>query len=386
MPEHQTNTPHRKPSKPSQHTRHSKRGTASRRTAKSTNAVKNRKSTENAPKRRPRRRRKNMRKPIIAFVIFIVVIFLIVGSIQWTSNKPHHQNNAFRIIRTRQEGPAKLSVKEKKEQQAKKLAARKKKLKTDLPQAWQTAAKDYTGGVEIAVHSEETGDTYTWSNAQQPRTYSMASTVKVSILAQLLHNRGGALSSGEQALAERMIEQSDNSAAQSLFNIVGSSGLNTLFSSLGMTHSTTASGGWGRTQTTPADQVILLNNIYYGSNYLNDASRSTISDLMSKVIPEQSWGISKGSKTYYLKNGWLNEPKGWIVNSIGFIPSTSAKAKNSYTIAVYTDANGSGGMAGGEAMIESLALETKKQLQPKAVVEDNDNNAQTTGNAADHNQ
>ena len=41
---------------------------------------------------------------------------------------------------------------------------------------------------------------------------------------------------------------------------------------------------------------------------------------MSQVIPAQRWGVPAGARpgvTVHVKNGWLPDPRLWVVNSIG---------------------------------------------------------------------
>ena len=120
---------------------------------------------------------------------------------------------------------------------------------------------------------------------------------------------------------------------------------------------TQAHEAWGMTTTTPADQIKLLNNIFFSSTKLSDSSRNYIKSLMSNVETDQQWGISAGSNDFALKNGWLDQDDGsrkWIINSIGYI---NGSHNNDYTIAVYTDDNSS--MSSGEKLIEKLALSTR---------------------------
>ena len=123
---------------------------------------------------------------------------------------------------------------------------------------------------------------------------------------------------------------------------------------------THANEAWGMTTTTPADQIKLLNNIFFSSTKLSDSSRNYIQHLMSNVESDQQWGISAGSNNFALKNGWLDQDDGsgkWIINSIGRV---NGSQDNDYTIAVYTDNNSS--MNSGEKLVEKLARSTKNIL------------------------
>lgn len=228
---------------------------------------------------------------------------------------------------------------------------------TQLQDAWKSTLQQADGHVTIAVYSNQTKKTYTASNATN-HSYRMASTVKVSILVGLLMKQG-TLNSSEQANAQAMIENSSNTAASALFVELGEkSGLQETFDKLGMTDSK-AHEEWGLSTTTPSDQLKLLNAIFYSSNLLSTSQQSYVRNLMQNVESDQQWGISAGSTNFYLKNGWLDEDDGWIINSIGYIPGNNG-ASDSYTIAVYTDDNSS--MQNGENTIEKLAKSTSKIL------------------------
>ena len=227
---------------------------------------------------------------------------------------------------------------------------------------WESLINGYQGHhIMIAVQSQNTGNIHEYTNTPGYRLIT-ASTVKVAVLALLLHNTNGNLSAYQQQLAANMIRNSDNNATTTLINnyLGGTAGLQAIFSALGMNQTNTAANGhWAQTLTTATDQLKLLNEIFIKtqSDYLNENSRNYIKSLMSSVNSSQTWGISAGSSQYYIKNGWsaLAAPWPWFVNSIGFIPGTN---NDGYTIAVYTDNNLP--MSVGVNMIESLARATKE--------------------------
>ncbi|WP_302176192.1 serine hydrolase [Limosilactobacillus ingluviei] len=228
-----------------------------------------------------------------------------------------------------------------------------------LQTAWRTQLAGRSERVSIALYSAQTGQLYTRTNAADHQ-FHMASTVKVAILAGILRQEKGHLTAQEKALATRMIENSDNAATNLLFEdyLGGQAGLQATFAAFGMTHST-AHKAWGLSTTTPADQVRLLNQIYFSSDQLNDPSRAYLRYLMAHVATDQQWGISAGSDSFALKNGWLPYGKDqWIINSIGYIDGPGA---NDYTIAIYTDHNPS--MASGKQLVEQLAQVTRQAMR-----------------------
>ena len=230
----------------------------------------------------------------------------------------------------------------------------------NLVEQWKKILNGYNGHhVMIAVQSQKTGIIHEYTNSPGYRLL-MASTVKVAVLAQLLHNTNGNLSNYQKTLASKMIRNSDNNATTTLVNgyLGGTKGMQAIYSALGMYQTTPGENNhWGLTKTTATDQLKLLNEIFIKphSSYLNDTSRNSIRSLMGSGASDQNWGISAGSKDFYLKNGWLalTAPWYWYVNSIGYIP----RGNDSYTIAVYTDNNLP--MEVGVKRIEALARVTK---------------------------
>ena len=233
-----------------------------------------------------------------------------------------------------------------------------------LVRQWKTIINGYANNhhILIALQSQKYGAMHEYASVPGYRLPT-ASIVKVAILAQLLHNTNGNLNSYQQELARKMIQNSDNNAADILVGryLGGTSNMQAIYSALDMTQTTPGQGNhWARTLTTATDQLKLLNEIFIKphSSYLNDQSRAYIKSLMGSVSGDQRWGISAGSSQYYLKNGWsaFSAPWTWYVNSIGFIPQEN----NGYSIAVLTDNNLP--MSVGVNIIESIARSSKNYV------------------------
>jgi Beta-lactamase enzyme family len=201
-----------------------------------------------------------------------------------------------------------------------------------------TAAASYlstrTGTVLAAVYDVRTGQT--WRLGQgQPQ--AEASVVKLDVLETLLSERGGdgGLSASDASLATQMIEDSDNTAATSLWYEVGGPARIRLFNTeAGLTQTTPSScvvcagfswPGWGLSTTTPADQIALLRKLITPSSLLTVAERDYALSLLENVTPSQRWGVSGGvpaQVTVALKNGWLplaGVDSDWQINSVGWI-------------------------------------------------------------------
>jgi hypothetical protein len=207
------------------------------------------------------------------------------------------------------------------------------------------------GVILAAVYDLRTGQT--WQLGQgQPQ--DEASVVKLDVLETLLAERGrtGAeLSATDQALAEQMIEDSDNDAATSLWDEVGgASSIRSFNSAAGLADTAPSSclncpgfpwPGWGLTTTVPRDQLALLRALVEPNSLLTNAERGYALSLMENVTPDQRWGVSGGvpaQATVALKNGWLplnSADSDWQINSVGWISGSG----RDYLIAVLSTGN-----------------------------------------------
>lgn len=156
-----------------------------------------------------------------------------------------------------------------------------------------------------------------------------ASIMKADILSSLVLQRQRdhrALTAGQRRLAEPMIRESDNNAADALYSAAGgASGVKKANKALGLKDTTPFAGSWGSSLTTPADQVRLLRNLVSDKSPIKAPGRQYILGLMGSVLDEQAWGVSAAARPgerVALKNGWTpvrHQGHGWAVNSIGRI-------------------------------------------------------------------
>jgi len=207
------------------------------------------------------------------------------------------------------------------------------------------------GTVMAAVYDVGTGQT--WSIGP-PDPEAAASIVKLDILETLYAQQGNGpagLPAADQSLAQEMMEDSDNSAATSLWNAVGGPGrIQSFNTAAGLTHTLPSScvdcpgfawPGWGLTTTTPTDQIALLRALVGPSTLLTDAQRNSVLQLMENVTPAQRWGVTGGvppQATVALKNGWLplnGARTDWQINSIGWVSGSG----RDYLMAVLTTGN-----------------------------------------------
>jgi Beta-lactamase enzyme family len=208
-----------------------------------------------------------------------------------------------------------------------------------------------SGTVLAAVYDVRTGQTWQLGDGT---AQDEASVVKLDVLETLLARQGSGLpSQADQALAQSMIEDSDNDAATSLwYDAGGAEGIGEFNDKAGLTGTTpsqcvTCAGfpwpGWGLTTTVPADQLALLKQLVVPGRdpLLSAAQRSYALSLMENVTAGQAWGVSGGvpaGVTVALKNGWLplnDANTDWQVNSVGWISGDG----RDYLVALLSTAN-----------------------------------------------
>ncbi|MGC1419975.1 MAG: serine hydrolase [Acidimicrobiales bacterium] len=177
--------------------------------------------------------------------------------------------------------------------------------------------------VTAAVYDVDSGRTYVYNPGVHERTASM---VKIDILASLLwddQEDGHSMTARELLLASKMIEQSNNGAADRLWSDIGGRDALDSFNSLIGFRQTIPSYSWGDIETTPRDQLQLLKAIVLPNRILNAASRKYEMGLMEDVDPGERFGLGWGSPprvTVGLKDGYYPEATtGWQINTSGFV-------------------------------------------------------------------
>lgn len=222
------------------------------------------------------------------------------------------------------------------------------------------------GHVTAAVFDVRSRKTWLLHPAQREYT---ASIVKVQIMGALLRQAeltGKPLSPSQRALMTTMIENSDNTAATTLWDSVGGpAAIGRFDRSIGMRQTVpstlrfipgTQLPGWGLTTTSALDQITLMSKFAYPNMVFNDADREYGLSLMRHIEADQAWGITGGvpaGTTVALKNGWVPIPPTnlWTVDSIGWV---FGHGRN-YVIAVLTGDNPS----------ESYGIDTIQAISAK---------------------
>ncbi|RSN13998.1 serine hydrolase [Nonomuraea sp. WAC 01424] len=161
-----------------------------------------------------------------------------------------------------------------------------------------------------------------FGHAEHQHDMITASGAKVDILTALMLDRDR-LHEDERDLAERMIIESDNGAADALWGRVGGA-MSGVYQRLGLNETAPGPGMyWGGTSTSPADRIRLLKVLVNGGKGLSDGDRALVLGLMGRVVKDQSWGVSAAARPgdrVALKNGWTPRPfihNTWAVTSYG---------------------------------------------------------------------
>jgi hypothetical protein len=191
-------------------------------------------------------------------------------------------------------------------------------VQTCRPGSVSVAAYDVASGHQVAVGAT--------------RGMLTASLVKLEFLETLLlrHQRAGtALSDGERADAQAMIENSDNGAADDIYwDDAAGTGLDAAERPLGLSPKLTKPRGddfWGLSTTSAPEQIALLKDLVLHGSPLSPANRRYALNLMENVEADERWGVpvvADKHSTYAVKNGWLaidDDGGRWAVNSDGIV-------------------------------------------------------------------
>ncbi|MFD9095299.1 serine hydrolase [Streptomyces collinus] len=226
--------------------------------------------------------------------------------------------------------------------------------KASLSRAMASVTVPSGARVSAAVFDPDSGAGAGYGTA----AFDTASIVKVDVLAALLlqaQDAGRHLTDAEKAYATKMIENSDNASTTALWHTIGrAEGLDAANRRFGLGSTSGGAGElWGLTQTTAADQLRLLRQVFTTDSRLSAASRAYVRGLMESVEPDQRWGVSAAAPgtSPALKNGWLPRSTTglWDVNSIGRVRVDGAD----YLVAVLSE--GTVSKARGIALVEAAA-------------------------------
>ncbi len=134
-----------------------------------------------------------------------------------------------------------------------------------------------------------------------------ASVLKAMLMVAYLNMpsvSGRALNAYDRSLLYPMITRSDNSAADTVDEIVGARGLQALAARVGMTHFAPAEPIWGESEITARDQTKFFLHI---DSYIVPRHRAYAMQLLASIVPSQRWGVGEVAPkgwTLYFKGGW----------------------------------------------------------------------------------
>jgi hypothetical protein len=173
--------------------------------------------------------------------------------------------------------------------------------------------------------------------------FTLASSDKVYIMCSYLdwlEGQGRGPNDDELSLLTTMIENSDNNAAQALFNrLGGAAAQQRFFQKIGITGYVPYApvpSYWGYAQLTPSAMAHMLTLLQQGK-ILNDNDRKLAFNLMNNIESDQRMGVgitAPQGATYYMKDGWVDPPDGgWALNSSGIV----IVGQETYIITVYSE-------------------------------------------------
>ncbi|WP_128427912.1 serine hydrolase [Streptomyces cyaneus] len=304
---------------------------------------------------RARRRRRPL--PCIALVLVVIVGGAATGTV-YVQAQAHSGGGAVSSSATPSASPSasmSVSVRAGGEASVEPVAQPTVDHDVLLAEAMESVTVEDGAEVSVAVLDVGSGASAAYGNGR----FDTASIVKVDILAALLlqaQDAGRELTAAEKSYATSMIENSDNTAASALWRAIGKAeGLDTANARLGLRDTEGGDGMyWGLTQTTAADQLTLLRQVFGEEFELSAQSRTYLRELMGEIAVDQQWGVSAAAdgSGWALKNGWLPRTATglWDINSVGRVTVDG----HDYLVAVLSDGNST--KAKGISLVEASAV------------------------------
>jgi hypothetical protein len=217
------------------------------------------------------------------------------------------------------------------------------------------------GSTDVSIGDVATGNVTDVTTLPQTEV-RIASVMKVSIaigILRQLHAQGQPVSSTIMSDLTSMIEQSDNGAAERLWEFEGASdALLVTERTAGMTQTAFQEGhGWGFSLTTAHDQA-RLEAMLAGGHMLDPSSTQLVLNLMHHVVSSEQWGFADSvSPTIApaIKNGWYEDTDApvWRIHCTAIFDSPLLA--HPFSIAVMTRYPASLGMGYGEDTCRGVA-------------------------------
>jgi hypothetical protein len=178
--------------------------------------------------------------------------------------------------------------------------------------------------LSVGVIDATTGAEALYGAAKQ---YHAGGIAAVDILAALLYQQqqaGTQISKKDARRAADMIKNGSRAGGNRLWQAIGrGAGLEAANRRLGLRRTVPGSAEeWGLTRTNVTDQLRLLTDLAAARSPLHSVGCDYELGLMGNVAPTLRWGVpaaaSPGAR-YAVNNGWLANPRRFVVNSIGVI-------------------------------------------------------------------
>ncbi len=133
-----------------------------------------------------------------------------------------------------------------------------------------------------------------------------------------------------------MIESSDNDAAESLYQEVGTaSGVMKFLNSHELSGIIPDPNTWGTESMASPQAMVDLFSALSAGELLSATGTAYALSLMQNVVPDQRFGVGDTAphgSIVSMKNGWLLLDQGWAVNSSGIVQTP----RITYILSVYT--------------------------------------------------
>jgi len=199
-------------------------------------------------------------------------------------------------------------------------SGQKRSIRPAFPSSAQVAAaKRYVSsraGIVSFTVIDSRGKRYSLAGDRQ---FVTASVIKVMLMACFLNMKTiehKSLTSTNRSDLHAMITESDNDAADEIYDQVGDGRLYNLAQRLGMRHFS-ISGYWANAQLTTNDQALLME---YLSRAIYPRHYAYARSLLSSVVTWESWGIprvarARGWKVFF-KGGWRGSDRGQLIHQV----------------------------------------------------------------------
>jgi hypothetical protein len=171
------------------------------------------------------------------------------------------------------------------------------------------------------------------SGYREHRAFQAASLAKAILLVAALR-RDPTPDPSTEATLTRMVEESDNGSAYTIFSRIGAKGMREVAGLAGMADYVQGAG-WVDTRVSAVDEARFF---YDYESYVPKAGRSLARRLLAGIKPIQRWGIPAAAGpagwTTYHKSGWLG-----LDNRLMVQAAWLEKGKKRWALAVMTDDN-----------------------------------------------